>query len=123
MRLWPVLFLPLYLSGQALADNSISIMNQQEECIKIKNRTPERISNLLLLKLEFKILKSTGYCGCKSALNSYKVRENPIKDNIPLWHGWGKFSVSEITTTVILPVTAIADNSDYHLLITCAKPD
>lgn len=52
---------------------NINIDNQVEKCIEINPLAVMYKSGSVYLNTKWKKIKSTGFCGCKSALLSYKV--------------------------------------------------
>jgi hypothetical protein len=62
-----------------LKSEDIAIDNHVKECIDIIPQSLIKKQNSLYLKAKLETKKSAGYCGCKSALLTYKVvtkREN-----------------------------------------------
>jgi hypothetical protein len=80
-----LVFLFLFSIGcsaeNALIKNNpnIEIDNSVEECFQIKVVKKHIHNNVILLDTEISQVKSTGYCGCKSALLSYYVISSSIK--------------------------------------------
>jgi hypothetical protein len=56
-----------------ITTEDIFIDNQVEECIEIIPNEIMYKSGSVYLNTKWKTIKSTGFCGCKSALLSYKV--------------------------------------------------
>ncbi len=110
------------LASTAEAQTQVTVNNLLKECVIIENQKIRTEKNLLLLDVELQWIKSTGDCGCKSAINSYTVREEPVENNIAVQHSWGKFVVLEKTKMITLPITALHNNSNYFLEIACAPP-
>ncbi len=66
-----VLFLSC-ISFYSISDE-VSIENNLNECVRIESSNTTMHNNLWLLDLDLRVIKSTGYCGCKSAITGYSV--------------------------------------------------
>jgi hypothetical protein len=102
---------------------NIEIDNSVEECLEIKVVKKHIHNNVILLDTEISQVKSTGYCGCKSALLSYYVISSSIKSGnktkehrvfSSLTHGLYTF----IIENQYLPST----DKSYTINIRCTSP-
>lgn len=111
--------------AESLRDNpSISISNLIEECFRIKPANELIHNNVIMLDAELSIIKSVGYCGCKSAVLSYYVTTRPVESRhktkehgvfSPLRNGTYTFVLERNNTR--------RENGSYTLNIQCASPD
>lgn len=70
--------------NNSIKKSDIEIDNLVGECFQIEPVRKFVHTNLVLLDTKLDIIKSTGYCGCKSALLSYNVTySNSIEVNAP----------------------------------------
>lgn len=114
----------IFCTSSVEAQTTVTVNNLLKECVIIAKQNIRKDNNLLLLDIELQWIKSTtGHCGCKSAVSSYTVREEPVEKNIPIKHNWGKFVMTKNSGQITLPITALSHNTSYHMELGCSQPD
>lgn len=122
MRALIIFILYFVYTTSGVSAERILISNSLKSCLEIKSSKTKILENLLLLDIRVRWKQSTAHCGCKSAISSYTVREEPVENNIAVQHSWGKFVLLEKTQMITLPITVLHSNSNYFLEIACAPP-
>ncbi|MDH5178269.1 MAG: DUF2195 family protein [Gammaproteobacteria bacterium] len=72
----------VFLSGcSSLPLHTVQIQNGVRDCYSFEPRELVITDKQLILTTQTRLHKSTGYCGCKSALLSYRVRNKNGDDS------------------------------------------
>ena len=97
----------------------VAIDNTLDACIALTPAQPAKIDSALFLPTTWTVHKSTGECGCKSALISYRVTAGPRSEVIAsgVLSSLNKRSYAFL----INPDASIAYGQQYSLFIGCAS--
>ncbi len=100
------------------AGADVAIENTLDACIALTAAPLAKIENALFLPTTWAVRKSTGECGCKSALISYRVTAGPRSEVIAtgVLSSMNKGSYAFL----INPDAGIAYGQQYSLFIGCA---
>jgi hypothetical protein len=103
------------------ANNSVLINNHVSGCVTVKDNEIINMENITLLKVDMKLLKSAGMCGCKSAALSYS---SSIKNRHSVIIIQGIISSLKGGKKILVINTdnAIAFQGDYIIDLTCSNP-
>jgi len=111
-------------NNSSIKKSDIEIDNSVVECFQIEPIKTFVHNNLVLLDTKLDTIKSTGYCGCKSALLSYNVTySNSIEVNAPkslsVFSSFlrGKYSF------VLAQNFALNKHRAYVLHVQCSSPE
>ena len=103
-------------------EEDIFIDNQVEECIEIIPNEITHKSGSVYLNTKWRTIKSTGFCGCKSALLSYKVIA--IKKNVKSTVHYNVFSSLNHDDYDFLVCSDLKQYYDsFEIYIQCKNPD
>lgn len=110
--------------GTIVNNSNVQVDNSVEQCFQIKPLSQLVHNNVILLEAELSAVKSTGYCGCKSATLSYYVTTHPVGPSSRP-EEYGVFSsLRHGKYTFVLGRTGTPENNKtYTLSIQCASPD
>jgi hypothetical protein len=104
--------------------NDIKVDNSVGECFQIEPIKKFVHNNLVLLDTKLDIIKSTGYCGCKSALLSYSVTDsNSIDVNYPKSLSIFSSLLTGKYSFVLARNFTLNKNTAYVLHIQCSSPE
>ncbi len=111
------------MASPANSEPDIKIYNQVKECVEILPLKIYKYSNLTLFVTRWKIIKSTGYCGCKSALLSYRVFGEMDQHKTEIGFGvFSSFNHQEFTF-VVNPDSSYNVYKSFSIHIQCANPN
>ena len=109
------------LNNKITTDN-IAIDNQVEECIEIIPNEIMHKSGAVYLNTKWKTIKSTGFCGCKSALLSYKViaKKNSVNSML---HYKEFSSLNQNDFNFLVCSDCKQDYDSFEIYIQCRSPE
>jgi len=121
------IFCSVFLNSCAILKNkitteNISIDNQVEECIEIIPNEVMYRSGAVYLNTKWKTIKSTGFCGCKSALLSYKViaKKNSVNS---IAHHKEFSSLNQDEFDFLVCSGCKQDFDSFEIYIQCKSPE
>jgi hypothetical protein len=105
-----------------ISAEDIFIDNQIENCIEIIPNEVMYRSGFVYLNAKLKIIKSTGFCGCKSALLSYKViaKKNSVKSMV---HHKEFSSLYQDDFDFLVCSDCKQDYDSFEIYIQCRSPE
>ena len=105
-------------------EENLLIENQVQDCIKVIPKTFYKESGLLRLSTNWEVVKSTGYCGCKSALISYRVSAT-LSPSLKREISYGVLSSLHKRSYdfVISHDEMVSSYRSFRLEITCKSPE
>jgi len=105
-------------SACSSAHGDVAIENTLDACIGLQSAKLAKIESALFLPTTWTVRKSTGECGCKSALISYRVTAGPRSEVIAT--GVLSSLHKQSYAFLINPDASIAYGQQYSLFICCA---
>ncbi|HMN45585.1 MAG TPA: DUF2195 family protein [Povalibacter sp.] len=106
------------VSACSSAQGDVAIENSLDACIALQPAKLAKIESALFLPTTWTVRKSTGECGCKSALISYRVTAGPRSEVIAT--GVLSSLNKQNYAFLINPDAGIAYGERYSLFIGCA---
>lgn len=115
-------------SGSVPAGNSAPAVryrleNRLSACVVIENETASWRGDIAVLELRYDLAKSTGECGCKSALLSYASYAELADSERYLIGGALKLTGSDAVTLPLMADKDLLGDAAVHVSLGCETPD